>query len=268
MNAEDILVSICCPTYNHKNYIRQCLDGFVMQKTSFAFEVLVHEDASSDSTGEILMEYELKYPNLFRCVYQKENQFLKQNTLVNILFRMAKGKYIALCEGDDYWTDPLKLQKQVDFLEKNPEYSFCCTNITVIDEFGVEQLNAWPNKSTSFSINKRSLGLNLPVPTCSLVFRADSVIKVKGFLKEMGKYELADYFLKSWLLIQGKGHFFEEKMAVYRQHSGGIYTQMTERKRLKKLKKARAQLLLFCIKKGHLFSALICIKNMLFYPNF
>ena len=107
----NIKVSICCVTYNHENFLRQCLDGFVMQKTNFQFEILVHEDASTDGTEEIVKLYEEKYPNLFRCVYQSENQFLKQNTLVNILFKMAKGKYIALCEGDDYWTDPYKLQK-------------------------------------------------------------------------------------------------------------------------------------------------------------
>jgi len=128
MKAKDVVLSICCVTYNHEKYIRQCLDGFVMQKTNFEFEILVHEDASTDTTANILKEYELKFPHLFRCVYQTENQFLKQNTLVNILFKMAKGKYIALCEGDDYWTDPVKLQKQVDFLEGNDRYGLVYTN--------------------------------------------------------------------------------------------------------------------------------------------
>ena len=110
------LVSICCVTYNHENYLRQCLEGFMMQKTNFFYEILVHEDASKDNTAKILREFEAHYPDRFRCVFQTENQFYKQNVLINILFKMARGKYIALCEGDDYWTDPYKLQKQVDFL--------------------------------------------------------------------------------------------------------------------------------------------------------
>lgn len=132
MKAENIIVSICCLTYNHENYIRQCLDGFVMQKTNFAFEILVHEDASTDSTAVIIKEYEEKYPSLFRCVYQTENQFLKQNTLINILFKMAKGKYIALCEGDDYWTDALKLQKQVDLMENGEDVGLIYTNFAYL----------------------------------------------------------------------------------------------------------------------------------------
>src|SRR5687767_12631322 len=104
------LVSICCVTYNHGRFLRDCLEGFVMQETTFPFEILVHEDASTDDTAAILREYELKYPHLFRCVYQTENQFALQNTLINILFPMVRGKYIAMCEGDDYWIHPLKLQ--------------------------------------------------------------------------------------------------------------------------------------------------------------
>lgn len=263
------MVAIFMVTYNHEKYIEEAVESIVSQLTNFKYTLFIAEDCSTDNTRNICIELSQKHLAKIHLVLNPTNMggLANSQNLMNICCQSG-AKYITLCEGDDYWTDPLKLQKQVDFLEQNQEYSFCCTNITVIDEYGVEQLNAWPNKSTSFSINKRSLGLNLPVPTCSLVFRADSVLRVKGVLKEISKYELADYFLKSWLLIQGKGLFFDEKMAVYRQHGGGIYTQMTERKRLKKLKKARVQLLLFCIKKGHLFSALICIKNMLFYPNF
>jgi glycosyltransferase involved in cell wall biosynthesis len=93
------IVSVCCITYNHEKFISQALDGFLMQKTDFNFEVIIHDDASTDNTAMILKEYEENYSNLFRCVYQTENQFKKQNTLTKILFPMTKGKYIALCEG-------------------------------------------------------------------------------------------------------------------------------------------------------------------------
>ena len=124
-------VSICCMTYNHENYIRQCLDGFVMQQTTFPIEILVHDDASTDSTSVMVKEYEEKYPHLFRCVYQIENQFAKQNAFVNIILPMSRGKYIALCDGDDYWTDPHKLQKQVDLLEAHPECSMAVAKTDV-----------------------------------------------------------------------------------------------------------------------------------------
>ena len=124
------LVSILCDTFNHEKYISQALDGFIMQQTSFPFEIIVHDDASTDNTAQIIREYELKYPDLFVPIYQTENQFSKPevNIWTDITFPKARGKYIALCEGDDYWTDPLKLQKQVDFLEENPEYGMVHTD--------------------------------------------------------------------------------------------------------------------------------------------
>lgn len=121
--VENILVSIRCITYNHEQYIRQCLDGFVMQKTDFPFVAIVHDDASTDGTAEIIREYAEKYPDIIKPIYEKENQYCKHDgSLERIMNAACTGKYIALCEGDDYWTDPHKLQKQVDFLESNPDY--------------------------------------------------------------------------------------------------------------------------------------------------
>ena len=120
------VVSVICCTYNHEPYIRQCLEGFMMQKTDFPFEVLVHDDASTDNTSSIVKEFEAKFPDIIKPIYQLENQYHKKiDILTTYLFSRAKGRYIALCEGDDYWTDPLKLQKQVDFLEQNPLYIQC-----------------------------------------------------------------------------------------------------------------------------------------------
>ena len=125
------LVSIICEVFNHEPYIRQCLDGFVSQKTSFPIEVLIHDDASTDRSATIIREYEKNYPGLFKPIYQSENQYSKGvNIWCDIQFARAKGKYIAICEGDDYWTDPLKIQKQVDFMEGHPDYTLCCTAFT------------------------------------------------------------------------------------------------------------------------------------------
>ena len=120
------LVSITCLTYNHAPYLRQCLDGFVMQKTSFPIEILIYDDASEDGTQDIIREYERKYPDLIKPIYQTENQYSK-GVKVEFVYNYprAKGKYIAFCEGDDYWTDPNKLQKQIDFLERHQEHVMC-----------------------------------------------------------------------------------------------------------------------------------------------
>ncbi|MFW6224817.1 MAG: glycosyltransferase family 2 protein, partial [Bacteroidota bacterium] len=129
------LVSICCITYNHEKYIREAIEGFLRQKTSFPIEVLLHDDASNDGTSSIIRAYESKYPDLIFPIYQKENQYSKGVKISPTYnWPRARGKYIALCEGDDYWTDPLKLQKQVDFLEKNEEYSMCAHDVKTIYE--------------------------------------------------------------------------------------------------------------------------------------
>jgi len=117
------LVSVACITYNQDAFIRQCLDGFICQKTSFPFEVIVHDDCSTDATAIILKEYVNKYPDLILPIYQTINQYSKGlNPFSEFVFPKCRGKFIAICEGDDFWTDPFKLQKQVDFLEANNDY--------------------------------------------------------------------------------------------------------------------------------------------------
>ena len=135
-SSETPLVSISCITYNHEPYIAQTLDGFLMQKTNFPFEVLVHDDASTDRTADIIREYEQNFPKIVKPIYQKENQYSqgKRDISETWNFPRAKGKYIAMCEGDDYWIDENKLQMQVDFLENNPDYGMCYTNFNLVSE--------------------------------------------------------------------------------------------------------------------------------------
>lgn len=127
------LVSIQCLVYNHEPYLRQCLEGIVMQKTNFVFEAIVHDDVSTDNSALIIKEYAKKYPDIIKPIYETENQYSKHDgSLIKIMNDACKGKYIAFCEGDDYWTDPCKLQKQVDFLETNPDYGLVHTNFSVL----------------------------------------------------------------------------------------------------------------------------------------
>ena len=119
----DIVVSILCAAYNHEEFISDALDSFLKQKTNFAFEIIVNEDCSTDSTASILKRYEKEYPNIVRVIYQKENQYSKGISVLDIMVSYSRGKYIATCEGDDYWVDELKLQKQVDYMEMHPDCS-------------------------------------------------------------------------------------------------------------------------------------------------
>ena len=117
------LVSICCLSYNHSKFIRKCLDSLLMQKTNFDYEILIHDDASNDGSDEIIKEYVQKYPNIIKPLFESENMHSKEVAISKTFnFPRVQGKYVAMCEGDDYWTDEYKLQKQVDFMEKNSEY--------------------------------------------------------------------------------------------------------------------------------------------------
>lgn len=137
------LVAIRCITYNHEPYIRDALEGFVMQKTNFPFIAIVHDDASTDGTAGIIREYAEKYPDLIKPIYETENQYNKYNgTLIRIMDKacLSSGaKYMAVCEGDDYWTDPFKLQKQVDFLESHPDYSMVFADVRLEYETGLTE---------------------------------------------------------------------------------------------------------------------------------
>lgn len=133
----EIIVSVSCLTYQHEKYLRQALDSMLMQKTTFAYEIIVHDDASKDNTAAIIREYAEKYPNIIRPILQKENQYSQQVSITHqFILPAARGKYIAYCEGDDYWTDPYKLQKQVDFLEEHPEYMATTHECWEVDEKG------------------------------------------------------------------------------------------------------------------------------------
>lgn len=163
-------VSIYCCTFNHEKYIRDALDGFFMQKTDFEWKLVIHDDASTDGTQAIIREYIDKYPEKIVSILQTENQYSQGIDLKKIMSKYLKGKYIASCEGDDYWTDPYKLQKQYDFLEQNPEFSGCYHNIVELNNKG-EQVTSkeFPYKE-EFEIEKR-LNAKLPGQTASAFYR-------------------------------------------------------------------------------------------------
>jgi glycosyltransferase involved in cell wall biosynthesis len=212
------LVSITCVTYNHGPYLRQCLEGFLIQKTGFSFEILIHDDASTDGTAQIIKEYELKYPDLIFPIYQSENQYSKGNKRIlnRFVFPKCRGKYIALCEGDDYWIDPYKLQKQVDILEANQEYSFCFHNASTyfVDRDVYEDFN---HKLKSKNYKTKDLLIKgWFIPSASLFIRKEMI--PDPFPEWYFKVFSGDYALE--LLLSTKGDFFyiNNKMSVYRKN--------------------------------------------------
>ena len=217
---QEPLVSIICTTYNHGPFIRQCLDGFMMQKTNFTFEVLIHDDASTDNTAEIIREYEDKYPDIIKPIYQTENQYQKGVKIgITYLYPRAKGKYIAECEGDDYWTDPLKLQKQVDFLENNPDCVLTCHQYKIVQGIKEESSTNWIQGISFYNITT-FVSSEWFIQPLTVVFRAKSLD-----VSEYSRYEYAkDVTLFYYLLKQGNGYFFQDEMGVYRLHSGGTYS--------------------------------------------
>ncbi|MBN2766695.1 MAG: glycosyltransferase family 2 protein [Paludibacteraceae bacterium] len=227
------LVSICCLCYNHEPYIRDCLDGFMMQKTNFAFEVLIHDDASTDKSADIIREYEAKYPGIIKPIYQTENQYSKGvGVSMTYQFPRAKGKYIAMCEGDDYWTDPYKLQKQVDFLEANEEYSICFHPVKVSKENEKELVDDFITREVPETTTILDLAEGNYMHTPSVVFRRNQEV-FDDFLL-MGSLPLGDYVLHMLNAKYGKIKKLPDIMGVYRVHIGGVWSEKSYEFRVRK----------------------------------
>jgi len=208
------LVSILCATYNQKDFIAQTIEGFLMQKVSFPIEIIIHDDASTDGTAEIVKEYAAKHPDIIKPILQTENQHSKRNPIwKNFIYPAAKGKYYADCEGDDYWTDPNKLQRQVDFLESHPDYSLSTENGTV--------LYTNTNVARPFSdepehdVSLEDLLIRRRFPTASAVYRSE-------FLPEFlqSKQPGFDTAMWAYLSTKGKIHFNPVISSVYRRGCG------------------------------------------------
>lgn len=209
------LVVIRCIAYNHAMYLRDALDGFIMQKTNFSFVAIVHDDASTDGTDNIIREYSEKYPDIILPIFEKENQYSKKDgSLTKILDEACdavNAKYIAICEGDDYWIDPSKLQKQVNFLDSNPDYGFCYTKANILKEDKI--IGIWGSENTTFESH---LSLS-NFPTLTRMYR--TVIYHK-YLKEVNpsirRWLMGDYPFALYCILKTKIKFIDEISSVYR----------------------------------------------------
>lgn len=218
---EPVMVSVVIAAFNHGKYIGQALDNILAQRCDFRIEILINEDKSTDNTAEILKQYEAKYPGIFRIVYQPENVYSKGiKPWCHILFPMAHGKYIAICDGDDYWDDVTKLQKQVDFLEANPDYVVTYHDAKVVDGSGtlIKDSKLPDDRKRDFTSDEVMTGIFLL--TVSMVFRN----VLREFPPEIGKVANGDSFIISMLGQYGKGKYMNDvSPAVYRIHQGGVW---------------------------------------------
>ena len=211
------VVSICCITYNHEKYIEETIDSFLMQETDFPFEVVIGEDCSTDNTRKIVEKYKEMYPNIIKLIVSENNVGMQANGQRTM--EACIGEYMALCEGDDYWTDKNKLQIQKDFLESNPEYIICYTDVEAFNENGIIQdyIGGATKDLTADELKKAT-----PINTLTTMYR--NIMKDK-FSAEFKASKYGDLFIWSILGYYGKGKYLPQiKPARYRVHSGGVHS--------------------------------------------
>lgn len=211
------LLAIQCITYNQEPYIREALEGFVKQNTTFPFVAIVHDDASTDGTAKIIQEYAVRYPDIIKPIYETENQYSKRDgsltRIMNDATNATGAKYVAFCEGDDYWTDPLKLQRQVDFLEEHSDFGLCYTAIKQYSQTQNKVIGVWGGNSETL---ERLLRFNT-IPTMSVVARGSLY---RSYYSEIIPYKhgwkMGDYPLWLYLSQKSKVKFINHVTGVYR----------------------------------------------------
>lgn len=225
MENSEYVLTIYCLVYNHAKYVRNTLEGFVSQETNYKYEVIVHDDASTDGSQEIIREYAEKYPDIIKPVFQKENQYSKKVGIYKTFISpMISGKYVAICEGDDYWCDNNKLQKQIDYMENHPECSLCVHNTEMIKENGKGLGILYNNskKEEDYTVQE--------IIECGGggLFHTSSFMYVKELRDDRPRdFKMSgagDYPLAIYLATRGNVHYFPQIMSKYRVNAVGSWT--------------------------------------------
>lgn len=224
--SEPIMVSVQVLVFNHEPYLRDCLNGIVKQRTNFRFEAIVHDDCSTDHSADIIREYAAKYPDIIKPIYEKENQYHKKGGLWNAVSPHLKGKYIAFCEGDDYWTNPNKLQIQAEFMEAHPEFSMCFHAVNIEENKVITHNDSKTNFECNFSTESIIAGGGPFCATCSLFIRSD-IYNIYPKFRMMAN--VGDYPLQVLCASKGKIHYFPYLMGVYRYNSIGSWNERNKK---------------------------------------
>lgn len=295
LNKEAVpLVTVRCITYNQVNFIRDCLEGFVSQKTSFPFEVVIHDDASTDGTKEVIEEYASKYPEIIKPLYEKENQWSKHNGIIaKLLQDNSKGKYIAYCEGDDYWTNCLHLESMVSFLEQHDEVGMCYSQCRYYYEKERKfDKRPWGGRGESFE----ELIKENCIPTLSVVYRRNldqKYLEYRDNCQGSSLWTMGDYPRWLWFSANSKVCFFNTVDGIYRvlpesaSHSTDIskrvkfiqsyctirskfcddFANKKQKSRLKNLvnNQCNWNLLTVYVKNGLMVEARLCHKKIVIY---
>lgn len=236
--SNDIEISIVCNAYNHGKYIRDALEGFVMQKTDFRFEVLIHDDASPDNTADIIREYEQKYPDIIKPIYQKENKYSKGIWVTGeYQYSRVSGKYIALCEGDDYWTDPYKLQKQYDALKAHPDIDICAhsSDLRYASDGSLKGTIHYSDEVIIIPVEDVINGGGDFVSTNSLLFKKEIVTEPKKFLDLLPM----DYTIQISGSLSGGMLYLPDNMSAYRVSVPGSWSVTNDQNHRESLKFAK-----------------------------
>lgn len=239
--SEPPLVSIRCTTYNHEPYIRDAIEGFLMQETDFPFEIIIHDDASMDGTADIIKEYEAKYPRLIKPIYQVENQHSKGGGRISkILNEKMRGQYVAVCEGDDYWTDPLKLQIQIDEMRKYPECDICFHSATMIyhDKSRPDKVFSRPRKGSGIiPLGEVIRGGGGFMATASIVLEKTVLENLPDWYYTTAP--IGDLFWQIYGSKRGGALFIDRNMAAYRAMVPGSWSERMrdEKSNLRRIEK-------------------------------
>lgn len=222
---EPIMVAIHCLVYNHEPYLRDCFEGFVMQKTNFRFVAVVHDDCSTDGSASIIREYEAKYPEIIKPIYESENQYSKHDWSLERIMSEAidatGAKYVAMCEGDDYWIDPLKLQKQVDILEADETLMACCSAYSIVDNHSKiikakdEKAVVKDNKEGRYNL-RDFFRDDHRYPTLTVLYRNIHKKEIREKFAHTRNAFLGDWTMWICLLIYGDMYYIDEVTAAYR----------------------------------------------------
>ena len=227
MNSQ-LTVTVLVMTYNHASFIVQALDGILMQEVAFNYEIVISEDDSTDGTQEIVIHYQKRYPDKIRLLLSEKN--IRSNEIVVRGINAARGQYIALLDGDDYWTAADKLQKQVNFLENHPECALCFHNAKVIHNDEDRKPWNWNSPDQKVISNLEDIWMGNFIATCSTMFRRGLVGRIPQWYIPM--FPITDWPLHILNAERGKIGYINEIMGVYRYHKGGLYSPCSEAQKL------------------------------------